>query len=45
MSRLDREFERYRAEAMRHPVTRANQKILPKITLPGGVALALSLNK
>lgn len=45
MSRLDRRFAEYRAEALRHPVTRANQKILPKIELPGGIALALSVNK
>lgn len=45
MSRLDRQFADYRAEAMRHPVTRANQEILPKIELPGGLAMALSVNK
>jgi len=44
MSRLDRVFADYRAQALRDPVTRANQKILPKIELPGGIALALSLN-
>jgi hypothetical protein len=45
MNRLDRQFAEYRASAMRTPVTRANQKILPKIQLPGGVAMALSVNK
>jgi hypothetical protein len=45
MARLDRIFAEYRAEAFKHPVTRANQTILPKVELPGGVALALSVNK
>lgn len=44
MSRLDRQFANYRAEALANPVTRANQPILPKIELPGFIALALSVN-
>jgi hypothetical protein len=44
MSRLDRQFANYRAEALRHPVTRANQKIFPKIELPGGISMAVSVN-
>jgi hypothetical protein len=45
MSRLDRQFAEYRAQAMRHPVTRANQEIIPEIEMPGGVLIGLSLNK
>jgi hypothetical protein len=45
MPRLDREFAAYRARALRTPVTRANQEIIPKLELPGGIALALSVNK
>lgn len=45
MSRLDRTFAEHRAEALEHPVTRANQPIVPRIELPGGIVLALSLNK
>ena len=45
MSRLDRQFAEYRAQAMRAPITRANTRIIPKIELAGGVAMALSVNK
>lgn len=44
MSRLDRLFADYRRQALADPVTRANQKILPKLELAGGIAIALSLN-
>jgi len=45
VSRLDRMFADARAAALRKPVVRANQESLPKIELPGGVALALSVNR
>lgn len=44
MSRIDRVFEEYRAAAMRSPVTRANQPIMPKLEAPGGLPMALSVN-
>lgn len=44
MARIDRQFAEYRAQALANPVTRANQPILPKIELPGFIALALSVN-
>lgn len=45
MPRLDRLFADYRTQALLLPVTRANQPILPKITMPGGITIALSVNK
>jgi hypothetical protein len=44
VARQDRQFAQYRAEALANPVTRANQPILPKIELPGFIALAVSVN-
>lgn len=44
MSRLDRTFADYRRRAMAQPVTRASQKILPTLELPGGVSVGLSVN-
>lgn len=45
MSRLDRQFAEYRAEAMAAPLTRANTYVFPEIDLPGGVLMGLSVNK
>lgn len=45
MARLDRLFTEYRAEALRKPITRANTPLMPKLELPGGIAIALSVNK
>lgn len=45
MSRLDRQFAAYRAEALRAPMTRAQQLVTPAIELPGGIKIALSVNK
>lgn len=45
MSRLDREFARYREEAMKRPLTKANTYVFPEIELPGGIMIGLSLNK
>ena len=45
MSRLDRLFAEARAEALRHPLTRATGRVLPSIDLPGGIYIALSVNK
>lgn len=44
-SRLDRRFAEIRAEAMRTPLTRAGGPVLPSIDLPGGIHIALSVNK
>lgn len=45
MARVDRQFQQYRERALAAPVTRANQKIIPQIALPGGTMLGLSVNK
>lgn len=45
MSRLDRQFADYRAQAMRHPLTAADRMVIPSIEIGGGVAMGLSVNK
>jgi hypothetical protein len=45
MSKLDRLFAEYRERAFRSPLTRAQRVVLPGLELPGGVAVALSLNR
>jgi hypothetical protein len=45
MSRFDRQAAELRASALRAPMTKANQKVIPSIELQGGVALGLSVNK
>lgn len=45
MSRIDRQFAEYRAQAMRSPLTRANRLVPPALELSGGVAIALSVNR
>lgn len=45
MSRIDKLFLQYRDHCIQQPITRANTEIMPKITMPGGIALAMSLNK
>jgi hypothetical protein len=44
MSRLDRRFAELREQALRQPMTRANQGVLPEVLLPEGVALGLTVN-
>lgn len=45
MSRLDRQFADYRAQAMRHPLTAGGKLVVPSIEIGKGVALGLSVNK
>lgn len=45
MTRLEREFARLRAEAMRTPLTRASSPVTPSLELAGGTFMALSVNK
>lgn len=45
MSRLDRQFAEYRAQAMQAPLTRANTTVIPSLELSGGIAIGLSVNK
>lgn len=45
MARIDRLFAEYRAEALKQPITRANAPLMPKLELPGGIVIALSVNK
>jgi hypothetical protein len=44
-TRLDRQFAEYRARAQSRPLTRANTYVFPQATLPGGIAIGLSVNK
>jgi hypothetical protein len=45
MASLDRRFAHYRAAALRQPLTRAARLTIPGLILPGGIAIALSVNK
>lgn len=45
MSRLDTTFRAMRERALAAPLTRARHLVLPEAELPGGILLALSLNK
>jgi hypothetical protein len=45
MSRLDRQFADYRAQAMRHPLTAADRLVMPSVEIGRGVAMGLSVNK
>lgn len=45
MSRLDRTFADYRARALAAPLTAARRLVTPGVDLPGGISIALSVNK
>jgi hypothetical protein len=45
MTKLDRQAQAMRERAMAAPLTRANAPVLPDLELPGGILLALSVNK
>jgi hypothetical protein len=45
MSRLDRQFAEYRAQALRAPLTRATTLVIPQMRLQNGIAIGLSVNK
>ena len=44
MPRLDRQFADMRRQALQHPMTRANQPVVPQVELPGGILIGLSFN-
>jgi hypothetical protein len=44
MRRRDRVFAEYRARAMSRPLTKATTVVVPQVELPGGIAIALSVN-